>query len=250
MTEPTYVISPQGRRLACHFTAGAGPAVVFCGGFMSDMAGSKALHLEAWARAAGRAFLRFDYSGHGVSDGAFADGTIGKWAEDAAAVIGAMTDGPVVLVGSSMGGWIALLLARAGVLPIAGLVTVAAAPDFTEDSFWDGFSAAARDHLLSHGSLQVPSDYDAPYTVTRALIEDGRRNLVLREPLRLEMPVRMVQGTADRDVDQSVALRLLAHLQGDDVRLTLVRGADHRFSDPDCLALIVASVEEVLARCG
>ncbi len=246
MDMPSYLESPQGRRLAYHRSEGAGPGVVFLGGYMSDMSGTKATHLEAWAKAQGRAFLRFDYSGHGQSDGAFTEGTIGKWAEDAAAVINAVTEGPQVLVGSSMGGWISLLLLRRQLVECCGLVTIAAAPDFTEDGFWDSFPAAAREQLMSHGSLQVPSDYGTPYTVTRQLIEDGRRNMVLREQLHLPMPVRFLQGTADRDVDQSRATLLLNHAQGEDIRLTLVKGADHSFSTPDCLALIGKSIGEVL----
>lgn len=247
MDTPSYLTSPTGRRLAYVKTEGAGPGVVFLGGFASDMSGTKATHLEAWARAQGRAFLRFDYSGHGQSEGAFSDGTIGAWAEDAAAVISAVTEGPQILVGSSMGGWIALLLIRRGLLDVSGLVTIAAAPDFTEDGFWEGFSTAARQELMTHGSLQVPSDYGAPYVITRALIEDGRRNMVLREPLALSMPARFLQGTADKDVSTAVALRLLDHASGSDLRLTMVKGADHSFSSPQCLRLIETAIAEVVA---
>ncbi len=247
---PEFLDTPQGRRLAFHRTAGAGPVVVFLGGLRSDMTGTKALHLEDWARRTGRAFLRFDYSGHGQSPGRFEDGCIGDWAEDAAAVLAAVTEGPLVLVGSSMGGWQALLAARASPARLAGLVTVAAAPDFTEDSMWAGFSEAQRAAVMEQGRIALPSDYGEDLIVTRRLIEDGREHLVLRAPLALPCPVRLLQGTADADVAMSVALRLLAHAEGDDIRLTLVKGADHRFSTPDCLALIVAAVEEVLARAG
>ena len=144
MAEPHYLDTPQGRRLAYHRTEGAGPTVVFLGGLRSDMAGTKALHLEEWAQAAGRAFLRFDYSGHGQSSGRFEDGCIGDWAEDAAAALGSLTSGPLVLVGSSMGGWQALLAARAVPERVAGLVTVAAAPDFTEDGMWAAFTDAQK----------------------------------------------------------------------------------------------------------
>lgn len=247
MSEPDWLTTPQGRRLALHRTVGAGPGVIFLGGFRSDMTGTKALHLEDWARRSGRAFTRFDYSGHGQSSGDFLDGCIGDWAEDAAAVL-AKTEGPQVLVGSSMGGWISLLLARAQPARIAGLVTIAAAPDFTEDSMWAGFSDAQRTELQTAGQVALPSEYsDEPYVITRRLIEDGRRHLVLRRPLDLPFPVRMLQGTADVDVTPDVALRLLDHSAGQDIRLTLAKGADHRFSDDACLALITASVEEVLA---
>ena len=239
----------QGRRIAYQQTEGQGPGVVFLGGFRSDMTGTKAQYLQDWAIGQGRAFLRFDYSGHGQSGGRFEDGAIGDWAQDAMAVLG-LTTGPQILVGSSMGGWIALLIARAMPDKVAGLVTIAAAPDFTEDSMWDQFGPAQRAKLLATGVIHLPSDYGTPYPITRRLIEEGRGQLVLRQPLNLPFPVRMMQGTADRDVDQSVALRLLGHATGPDIRLTLVKGADHRFSTPECLGLLAASIEDVLARVG
>ncbi|MBK5945907.1 alpha/beta hydrolase [Rhodobacter veldkampii DSM 11550] len=245
-----YLDTPEGRRIAFNRTDGAGPGVVFLGGFRSDMDGTKALALEAWARAQGRAFVRFDYSGHGKSGGTFEAGCIGDWFEDARAVISAQAAGPQVLVGSSMGGWVSLLIAREMPETVAGLVTIAAAPDFTEDSMWAGFTDAQRAELLTTGQTTLSSDYGAPYIITRRLIEDGRDRLVLRSPLPLPFPTRFLQGTADADVDLSVALRLLAHAGGDDMRLTLVKGADHRFSTPDCLRLIEDSVAEVLARIG
>ncbi len=160
-----------------------------------------------------------------------------------------LTDGPQVLVGSSMGGWIALLLARAHLGHVAGLVTIAAAPDFTEDSMWAGFSASQRDEMEDKGRVELPSDYSSdPYIITRRLIKDGRNHLVLRAPLNLPFPVRFLQGTADADVPVSVALGLLDHAAGPDMRLTLVKGADHRFSTPDCLRLIETSVQKVLER--
>lgn len=250
MGQAEYLTTPQGRRLAYHRLEGAQPGVVFLGGLRSDMEGTKAVHLEAWARRAGRAFLRFDYSGHGQSGGSFEEGCIGDWAEDAQAAISGLTQGPQVLVGSSMGGWVSLLMARRLGTRVAGLVGIAAAPDFTEDSMWAGFTNAQRSEMAQAGQVALPSEYGDPYIITRRMIEDGRRQLVLRDPLRLPFPVRFLQGTADADVDMSVALRLLAHAESPDMRLTLVDGADHRFSDADCLALIEASVEEVIARAG
>ncbi|WP_458790000.1 alpha/beta fold hydrolase [Yoonia sp. MH D7] len=240
--------TPQGRRIAYHLTDGDGPAVVFLSGFKSDMGGTKAVHLEAWAKGEGRAFLRFDYSGHGESDGAFTDGAIGDWFEDALAVLG-LVAGKVVLVGSSMGGWISLLVAREMPERIAGLVTIAAAPDFTEDSMWAGFTDAQKMELAA-GQVALPSEYGDPYIITKRLIEEGRGRLVLRDPLLLPFPVRFLQGTADVDVKMSVALRLLEHAQGDDMRLTLVDGADHRFSDAACLDLISTTVGCVLTHRG
>ncbi|MFZ3582244.1 alpha/beta hydrolase [Loktanella sp. DJP18] len=244
---PDMLTTPQGRRIAYHRTAGQGPTVVFLGGFKSDMGGTKAVHLEGWAQARGRAFLRFDYSGHGESEGAFTDGSIGDWFADARAALD-LIEGPLVLVGSSMGGWISLLCARAMPDRIAGLVTIAAAPDFTEDSMWADFDVDQRDAIMRDGQVALPSDYGAPYIITRRLIEEGRENLVLRAPLHLPFPVRFLQGTADADVDVGTALRLLDHATGLDMRLTLVKGADHRFSDATCLDLISAEVTEVLSR--
>ena len=249
--ETAYLTTPQGRRVAHVRTPGQGPGVVFLGGFRSDMTGTKALHLEQWARATGRAFLRLDYSGHGQSSGAFEDGCIGDWAADALAALDALTEGPQVLVGSSMGGWIALLLAQARPGRVAGLVGIAAAPDFTEDSLWAGMTDAERARLAAEGRIERPSAYsDEPYVFTRRLIEDGRRHLVLRAPLRLACPLRLVQGTADEDVPPSVALRLFDHAQALDARLTLVKGADHRFSSPECLALMVQTVAELTGGAG
>jgi pimeloyl-ACP methyl ester carboxylesterase len=246
MPEPQFLKTPQGRSLACHRTEGQGPGVVFLGGFKSDMEGTKALYLEDWAKRRGRAFLRFDYSGHGQSSGGFEDGSIGDWAADARAAISALTTGRQILVGSSMGGWIALLVAREMSECMCGLVGIAAAPDFTEDSMWDGFSQTERQVLERDGRLELPSDYsDEPYIITRRLIEDGRKNLVLRAPLPLPFPVRLLQGTADEDVDVSVALRLLGHASGDDIRLTLIKGADHRFSTGANLRLIGKTIHSV-----
>ncbi len=247
---PQFLTTPQGRRIAYHQTpasrVGQGPGMVFLGGFKSDMGGTKAVFLQDWAERTGRAFLRFDYSGHGESGGDFLDGAIGDWFEDAVAVISALTTGPQVLVGSSMGGWISLLVARAMPERVAALVGIAAAPDFTEDSMWAGFSVAQRQELAATGRVVLPSEYDpAGYVITRRLIEEGRGRLVLRTPLNLPFPVRLLQGTADVDVPQTVALRLLDHATGPDIRLTLVKGADHRFSTSDCLNLIARTVEEV-----
>jgi pimeloyl-ACP methyl ester carboxylesterase len=244
----TYLTTPQGRPIAYVRTPGKEPGVVFLGGFRSDMTGSKAMHLQTWAERTGRAFLRFDYSGHGASRGDFADGTITDWREDAAAVIETLTEGPQVLVGSSMGGWIGLLLARSMPSRVAGFVGIAAAPDFTESMWETEFSLADRTRLLEDGVLFRPSLYSPdPYPITRRLIEDGKRNLVLDGPLNLPMPVRLLQGTQDADVPPAVALNLLQHVSSPDLRLTLVRDADHRFSTPNCLGLLVETVEAVIA---
>lgn len=245
---PEYLDTKSGRRLAYHRTEGQGPWIIFLGGLKSDMEGTKAIHLEDWAKANGRAFLRFDYSGHGESSGDFTDGGIGDWHVDTLAAIDALTDGPILPVGSSMGGWQALLLARACADRIAGLVTIAAAPDFTEDGYWANFDAAQKQALQDVGHVELPSDYMEPYIITKYLIEDGRGHLVLRDPLLLPFPVRFLQGTADTAVTTDTAIRLLNHAEGPDIRLTLVRDADHRFSDETCLKLIETSVIEVIER--
>ncbi|MEO0634632.1 MAG: alpha/beta hydrolase [Pseudomonadota bacterium] len=246
MSDPSYLDTPQGRRLAYHLTDGAGPCVVFLGGLKSDMEGTKAVHLEAWAKARGQAFLRFDYSGHGQSSDTFEEGCIGDWAEDTAAALDALTAGPLVVVGSSMGGWQALLFARARPDRIKGLVTIAAAPDFTEDGYWASFTVDQKATLARDGQIAMPSDYMEPYIITRRLIEDGRAQLVLRDPLPLPFPVRCLQGTADSAVSTETALRLLEHADCPDMRLTLVKNADHRFSDGPCLGLIEAAIEDIL----
>ncbi|MEM9147980.1 MAG: alpha/beta hydrolase [Pseudomonadota bacterium] len=249
MTAPDFLDHASRPPLAYHRLEAKGdgasqPGVVFLGGFRSDMSGTKAMYLETWARERGRGFLRFDYSGHGASGGAFEDGCIGDWAADAGRAIEALAPGRQILVGSSMGGWIALLRARMAPEHVAGLVGIAAAPDFTEDSMWAAFSEAQRAALERDGQVALPSDYsDEPYVITRRLILDGRANLVLRTPLPLPFPVHLLQGTADRDVEVSVALRLLDHMRCPDARLTLVKGADHRFSEPPELALLGATLD-------
>jgi len=246
MTNPAFLDTGKGRRIAYHRREGQGPWVVFLGGFKSDMNGTKAIYLDAWAKRVGRGFLRFDYSGHGESSGRFEDGAIGDWAEDAVAAISALTTGRVVLVGSSMGGWISLLVARAMGERIAGLVGIAAAPDFTADDMWARLDDAQRRVLEETGQVALASEYsDEPYIITKRLIEDGARQLVLRRPLELPFPVRLLQGTADEDVSLSVAMRLLDHASGDDIRLTLVKGADHRFSTDACLRLIEKTIHSV-----
>jgi len=251
MDAPYYLDLAEDRRIAYHRLTAQGegcdlPGIVFLGGLSSDMTGTKALWLEDWARARGRAFLRMDYRGHGASSGAFEDGSIGDWADDAAEALSHLTEGPQVVVGSSMGGWIALLLAKRMPERFAGLVGIAAAPDFTEDGIWARLDAAQRAELMERGRIVLPSDYDeAGYAITRRMIVEGREVLVLRAALALPFPVRLLQGTADTDVPMQVALRLLAHIDCADARLTLVKDADHRFSAPRELALIGKTVHGI-----
>ena len=245
MTKMHHLITDQGRSIAYRQSNGSGPGVVFLGGFKSDMEGTKAAYLAEWAQNTGRAFLRFDYSGHGSSSGAFTDGCIGDWLADTQAVINVCTTGPQILVGSSMGGWIALLIARHSPALVAGVVGIAAAPDFTEDSMWDQFSPEQKHAIAARGQIALPSDYGAPYIITQRLIDDGRTHLVLRTPLNLPFPLRLLQGSDDRDVPVSVAMRLFDHARSTDARLILVKGADHRFSTPACLAMITAAIVDI-----
>ncbi len=246
MAATDYLDTAQGRRLAYHKSEGTGPTLVFLGGLKSDMEGTKAVHLEAWAQARGQAFLRFDYSGHGESAGAFEDGCIGDWHEDTVAAVSELTEGPLIVVGSSMGGWQALLLAKAMPDRIAGMVTIAAAPDFTEDGYWASFTDAQKKALEEVGHVELPSDYMEPYIITKRMIEDGRTRLVLRDPLELPFPVRFLQGTEDTAVSTATAVRLLEHASGPDVSLLLAKDADHRFSDGPCLGLIEQAVLDVM----
>ena len=204
---------------------------------MSDMAGTKALALEDYVKSRGHAFLRLDYQGHGESSGRFEDGTIGLWAGDATAAIAELTEGPQILVGSSMGGWIMLLAALAQPERICGLVGIAAAPDFTEDLIWSQADAAQRKAIMEEGVYREPSPYgDEPYTITRALIEDGREHLLLRRPIPLTCPVRLIHGLEDPDVPWDLSLKLAAALDSEDVETLLVKGGDHRLSEPRDIA--------------
>lgn len=236
-------ITETGTALAYAHLAGAGPLVVFLPGFASDMEGTKAVFLRDRCAARGRAMLRLDYSGHGASGGRFEAGTIGRWAADAAAVIRHVApEGPLVLVGSSMGGWIGLLLARRLGGRLARFVGIAAAPDFTADLMEPGFSAEDRATLAREGILRLPNPYGAPTPITAALLEDGRANLVLRTPLEIAAPVRLLQGQRDAEVPWRTALRIGAAITGDDVRITLVKDGEHRLSRPEDLALLEDAV--------
>ncbi|MBC6406762.1 MAG: alpha/beta hydrolase [Rhodobacteraceae bacterium] len=248
MSAPTTLLTPQGRRLAYHRLEGAAPTLVFLGGLRSDMEGTKALHLETWCQTRGQGFLRFDYSGHGQSSGTFSEGCIGDWFEDTLAAVDRLIEGSMVVVGSSMGGWLALLLAQARPKQVAGVITIAAAPDFTEDAYWAQFSPAQKEALARVGHVEIPSEYGSPYSITRRLIEEGRRWLVLRRPLPLKVPTYFLQGSADTAVPLAMAHRLFDHAQGEDMRLIVVKGKDHRFSDTACLNLIETCAAQCLDK--
>ena len=244
-----FLVTPTGQQLAYSFIGGTGPTVIFLGGFKSDMEGSKAIFLEKWAKKRNRAFLRFDYSGHGQSSGNFLNLGIGDWCNDAKQIIGLTKNNGIILVGSSMGGWIALLLSRELGSRLKGLITIAAAPDFTEESMWKNFTEDQKKEVLNKGVLYLPSDYGEPYPITRYLIENGRQNLVLREPLELHCPVRLMQGTEDTAVTRETALNLFDHINADDLSLFFKRGADHSFSDQGCLEILEKNLEDLLQGC-
>lgn len=234
----------DGVELAWKRLPGRSPTIVFLPGFRSDMEGSKALRLASFAAARGQSMLRLDYAGHGVSGGRFEDGTIGLWTGDALQIIDRLTAGPLLIVGSSMGGWIGLNLALARPERVMGYVGIAAAPDFTERLIWAAMPPAARERLTAEGVVHVPSAYGEPLPITLALIEEGRRHLCLDGPIALRCPVRLLQGQRDPDVPWDLALTLAERLESDDVIVTLIKDGDHRLSrEADLQAL-----EDVVAR--
>jgi pimeloyl-ACP methyl ester carboxylesterase len=248
---PAFIeVGAPARRIAVRARGGDAPGLFWLGGFNSDMRGTKALALDTWATDHGRACVRFDYSGHGESGGRFVEGTIGRWLEEAVAVFAEFCQGPQVVIGSSMGGWIALLLARElrnrqiGA-SLAGLVLIAPAPDFTEELMWKGFSAEAQREIEEKGVWHRPSDYGEPYPITKKLIEDGRNHLILGAAIDVGCPVRILQGVQDPDVPWQHAMRITHRLPAEDVVLTLIQDGDHRLSRPQDIARILAAVAEM-----
>ncbi|MEO1473726.1 MAG: alpha/beta hydrolase [Pseudomonadota bacterium] len=243
-----YFETPQGRRLAYRRSGAdlSGAGLVWLSGFNSDMQGSKVLALEAWAAGQDHPFLAFDYSGHGMSDGDFADGTISAWREDSLAAIDALTEGPQILVGSSMGGWMALLAALARPERIAGLILIAPAPDFTETLMWPEFSPAVQQEIIETGVHMRPSDYGEPYPITRALIEDGRQWQILDAPIAFTGPVRILQGMDDPDVPWIHAQRLVNALTSPDLIFTLIKDGDHRLSREQDIARLLSTAGEIV----
>lgn len=246
----------DGAAIAYRRIEGGAPGVVWLGGYRSDMLGTKAETLSAWAERAGRAFLRFDYSGHGESGGVFAEGTISKWLAESLAAFRRLTEGPQVLVGSSMGAWVALRLAqelqKAGEGGrIAGMVLLAPAPDFTAELIEPALTKKQKRELAEKGYFEEKSEYSPdPNIYTSALIEDGRANLVMTGPIDTHCPIHILQGMADPDVPHTHALKLVSLLPADDVTLSLIPGGDHRLSRPQDLELLVRAVEGVIAQSG
>ena len=252
--EPDFIEVGEGfgrRRIAVRARGGAAPGLFWLGGFNSDMRGTQALALDAWAAEHGRGCVRFDYSGHGESSGEFRAGTIGQWLEDSLAVFEAYCEGPQVVIGSSMGGWMALLLARelakreGSRASLAGLVLIAPAPDFTEALMWNGFPPEVKQEIESKGVWLRPSEYGEPYPITRALIEEGRNHLLLGGAIEVGCPVRILQGAQDPDVPWQHAFALAHRLPADDVVLTMIQDGDHRLSRPQDIARMIAAVAEI-----
>jgi pimeloyl-ACP methyl ester carboxylesterase len=223
------------------------PTIVFLTGFRSDMEGTKAAHLASWCAANNRPFVRFDYRGHGQSGGRFEDGTIGIWRDDALAVIDTCTSGPLILAGSSMGGWIALLAALARPQRVAGILGLAAAPDFTRAISMQ-MNDSQRKEMNEKGFFFLGNDYDAPYPISRALLEEGDAHILLNAPINITCPVRLIQGMKDTDVPWQTAHRIKNALVSNDVIVHLREDGDHRLSSPDDLALMIRMVEELSAR--
>ncbi|NWG93636.1 MAG: alpha/beta hydrolase [Parvularculaceae bacterium] len=246
MAEESGFLAGRNGRIAWRRRAGAEPTVVWLGGFKSDMTGAKAEAISKWAAAERRAFLRFDYSGHGASEGRFDALTISDWLQDALDVIDGLTSEPLLLVGSSMGGWIAALAALRRKPRIMGIVFIAPAPDFTEDLMWASMTERQRDILLRDGRLVEPSPYsEEPTVITSGLIEDGRRHLILGGAIDIACPVRILQGMADPDVPWRHALRFAELLTTDDLEVTLIKSGDHRLSKPGEIETIIRLISSL-----
>ncbi len=246
---PEILTRDDGATIAYYQIPGKTPGVVFLTGFKSDMTGGKAIALEELCKARGQAHLRFDYFGHGQSSGAFEDGTIGRWKDDAVCVLDQLTEGPQVLVGSSMGGWIMLLAALARPDRVAGLVGTAAAPDFTEGLMPGRLSPEQAQQLETEGFAEIPNCYDEePYKITRALLDDGRKHLLLRREIPLDCPVRLIHGSNDEDVHWQTSLTTQNKLRSSDVETLFVKNGDHRLSEPRDLTRLCKTVERLLEQ--
>ncbi|HEX9073462.1 MAG TPA: alpha/beta hydrolase [Pseudolabrys sp.] len=250
LTSLTLDSSPPARVIAVRTREGKNPGLFWLGGFKSDMKGTKAEALDRWADQEGRACVRFDYSGHGDSGGAFTDGTISRWLEESITVYVTFARGPQVIIGSSMGGWLALLLARAlcerqGAAPIAGMVLIAPAVDFTEELMWKQFPDSTKREIEQKGVWMRPSEYgNDPYPITRGLIEDGRKHLLLGGLIETRCPVHILQGVQDPDVPWHHAVELVSRFSRDDVVITLIKDGDHRLSRPEDIERLIAAVKE------
>ncbi|NNC38480.1 MAG: alpha/beta hydrolase [Acidimicrobiales bacterium] len=257
MTEPCtplFLSSPafagvDNNQIAYKTNTGRGekksPGLIWCGGLKSDMEGSKATALHDWAADEGRAYVRFDYFGHGASTGRFRDGTVSRWAADTIQVIDELTEGPQILIGSSMGGWTSLLAALARPDRIRGLLLIAPAPDFSEKLMWAGFDETIRKTIMDEGIYYQPSDYDEPYEISREMILDGRNNQILDAPIKFVGPVRILQGMNDTSVPPAHAQKVFEMTTSDDIEMTLVKNGDHSLSEPYDLDRLIRTAKEL-----
>lgn len=248
MTKTSTLHLNDGNTIAYHALDGKLPGVIFMGGFKSDMCGTKAISLEEHCNKTNRAFIRFDYFGHGQSSGKFEDGTIGQWKDDAIAIIDRLTDGPQIIVGSSMGGWIMFLAAIARPLNVVGLVGIAPAPDFTQNFLWDPLDDADRRIAQREGYYYTNSEYDnEPLVITMNLIEEGRKHLLLKQPLNLKCPLRIIHGMKDTAVPWQHSVSLIDSFEGNDVEITYIKDGDHRLSEPSNISRIIKVLEELIS---
>lgn len=244
---PARLALADGTDLAYHRSSGSGPGVIFLGGFTSDMSGAKAITLEQWCQARGRAFIRFDYSGHGASSGQFVDGSIGRWMTEALAILDQLTDEPQILVGSSMGAWLMLLVALARPQRIAGLLGLACAVDFTDYLLWERLDARLRERLQREQVIYLPSPYGEPYIITLHLLEEARQHQLLgKAQLPISVPVRFIHGMQDADVPWSVSPRIAEKITGADVQVILVKDGEHTLSRVEDLHLLTSTLERLL----
>lgn len=252
MQKPLFLTAQNGDQLAYHKAKAQKkssiPNIIFLGGLMSDMNGTKAVALEAFCKGQDYNFIRFDYMGHGESSGKFEDGTISRWKANALEIIDNLTEGKTLLIGSSLGGWIMLLAALERPEKIAALIGIASAPDFTEELMWEQFDESVRQQIIEQGIYHMPSEYgDCPYPVTKALIEDGRKNLLLQNTINLHCPVRLLHGMKDDDVPYSISVRIAEQLSTQDVEVTLIKSGDHRMSDDYTIKILCKTLQETLA---
>ncbi|MCI5050294.1 MAG: alpha/beta hydrolase [Rickettsiales bacterium] len=241
----------SGATLAYHHHEGSTPGVMFMGGFMSDMEGGKATAVEAFCVEHGIQVTRFDYQGHGMSSGVFENGTIGEWAQDAIAILDEVTTGPQIVIGSSMGGWLMLHVALARPERVTALIGIAAAPDFTENLLWEQMTDEQKQELEEKGVFYAPSCYgDDPYPISKTLIEDGRNQMLLDQPINIDMPVRLIHGCQDPDVPWQLSTQLSDQLTSNDVEISLVKNGDHRMSSPEQIALLLQTIKTLRKHCA
>jgi len=249
MSIPSFLALPSGATLAYHAISGHSPTVVFLGGFRSDMTGTKALALDAHCKATGQSFLRFDYEGHGQSSGAFDEGTIGLWISNAISILTQCTQGPLILIGSSMGGWIMLHAALALKSRITGLIGIAAAPEFPVRLIWEQLTPEQRTQLATQGSLALPCDYGSePYVIHHRFIEESRNHHLLDQPIALDCPVHLLHGMADRDVPWQFSTKLSQALTSQELEITLLKSGDHRLSSPEQIACLLRILDRMIEK--